>query len=150
MGESKSKATTLAVLEKMHEIVTVGKLDRNALRAAFGPKVTDFQFNMAFYAAKYALESEGYFIKPNRKEPGVYLIATAEDVTEKVVNKSRVALVDHGRRRMKLIQHAQKHPGMDQEAKTRLQTEELLYGRTLQFMERALLKSQRKKPEGLE
>jgi hypothetical protein len=146
----KNKATTLAVLEKMHEIVTVGRLDRNALRAAFGPNVSDFQFGMAFSEAKRSLQAEGYFIKPNRKEPGVYIIATAEDVTEKALNKSRVALVKHGRRRMELIQNAQKHPGMDDEAKTRLQTEELLYGRTLQFMERALLRSQRQKPDGLE
>lgn len=145
----KQKATTLAVLEKMHEIVTVGRLDRNALRAAFGPNVSDRQFGMAFWTASVALQAEGYFIKANPKERGVYVIATAEDVIQKAINKSRVALVNHGRRRMTLIQNAQKHPGMDDDAKSRLQTEELLYGRTLQFMERALLKSQRKKPDGL-
>jgi hypothetical protein len=146
---TKTKATTLAVLEKMNEIVTVGRLDKHALRNAFGPNITEFQFNMAFSAAKHALQAEGYFIKPNRKEPGVYVIATAEDVLDKALNKSRVALVNHGRRRMVLIQNAQKSPAMDGEARTQLQTEELLYGRTLQFMERALLKAQRAKPDGL-
>jgi len=145
----KRKATTLAVLEKLHEIVTVGKLDRHALRAAFGPNISDFQFGMAFSEAKRHLRSEGYFIKPTPKEPGVYVIATAEDVMDKALNKSRLALVNHGRRRMELIQDAQKHVGMDEEGRARIQTEELLYSRTLQFMERSLLKSQRKKPDGL-
>lgn len=147
---SKRQETTLALLEKLHSMVTVGRMDKKALRAAFGPAVTDFQFNMAFSAARAALQHEGYFIKASRKEPGVCLIATAEDVADKALNKSRVALATKGRQRMVLIQDAQKHVGMDEESRTRLKTEELLYGRTLQFMERALLKSQRKKPEGLE
>jgi hypothetical protein len=147
---SDKKATTLAVIEKVREIAIIGRLDRRALRSAFGPNVSDFQFGMAFYTAKRALEEEGYFIKPSRKEPGVYVISTAEDVQEKALNKSRTALVKAGRRRMELIQHAQKHPWMDDDARNRLQTEEMLYGRTLQFMERALLRSQRKRPDGLE
>ncbi len=146
----KAKATTLAVLEKMHEIVTVGRLNRLALRAAFGPSVSDLQFGRAFSTARRELRAEGYFIKSDPKERGCYVIATAEDVKTKALDTSRRRVVDVARERMTLIQDAQKHRGMDEEAKGRLRTEELLYGRTLQFMERALLKAQRKRPEGLE
>jgi hypothetical protein len=144
------KATTLAVIEKVREIATIGRLDRKALRSAFGPNISDFQYTMAEREAREALQHEGFFIKTSPKHPGFWLVSTAEDVTRKALETSRRKVVRVARGRMTIIQDAQKHPGMDDEAKNRLQTEELLYGRTLQFMERALLKSQRKRPEGLE
>lgn len=147
---SKSKETTLAMVDRLHEIVQVGRLSKTALRAAFGPNISEFQFGRAFSEARRMLRDEGYFIKPDVKNRGTYIIATAEDVTTLAMDKTRHKVVKTARDRMAIIQAAQRHPGMDDDSRSRLQTEELLYGRTLQFMERSLLKSQRKKPEGLE
>lgn len=147
---SKTASTTAILVDKLRDLVTVGEINTNALRAVFGPSVSDIQFRMALSRARKMFEHEGFFVKPDRKRPGYLIVATAEDVSVKALETSRLAIVKKSRQRMVLVQDAQKIPTLDDESKTRLQTEELLYGRTLQFIERALLKSQRKRPDGLE
>lgn len=143
--------TTVALLDKFREeIVKDGKLNRLMLRAAFGPEVTDRAFGVAFSLARAQLEADGLFIKPVPGKTGMYAIASPEDVTRKAVDGSRLAVVRSIRKRGALLVNAQKHRGLDEESRQKLNAEEIVYSRFVQVAERMLLKSQRKKPDGLE
>lgn len=142
--------TTLTLLDRLRQdIVKNGQLNRLMLRAAFGPAITDRAFGIAFSKARAQLQSEGLFIKPVPGKTGLYTIATPEDVTHKALDTSRTAVVKQIRKRGELLVDAQKHAGLDEESRSRINAEEIVYSRFVQIAERSLLKAQRKKPEGL-
>jgi hypothetical protein len=148
---AEKQSTTLAVFDRMKaEIVSGGQLNKHMLRAAFGPDITDRRFGMSFHHARMQLEDEGYFLKPVRGKSGVYAIATADDVADKALNKSRLRVVKAVDRRQDILRNAQKHAGLDEESRQRLNAEEVVYSRFQQVAHRALLKRERKMPEGLE
>lgn len=143
--------TTLAIFDRMKgEIVSNGRLNKHMLRAAFGPEISDRKFGMAWHYARMQLEEEGYFLKPVRGESGMYAIATPDDVADKALNKSRLKVVKAVDRRSDLLRNAQRHIGLDDGSRSRLNAEEIIYSRFQEVAHRALLRREKKQPAGLE
>jgi hypothetical protein len=141
--------TSLVLKDRLSSALSAGQIDTRALRSAF-PNLSDHQFAFALFKWRRDLRKTGVFLTPVTGKPGVLERSTAEQVVHKAMESSRLAVVRKVRDRGDLLVAAQKTSGLDEESRSKLNAEEIVYSRFVQVAERMLLKSQRKKPEGLE
>ena len=149
--DAEKKKQSIEVFGKARaEVVANGKISKPALRASL-PGLSEFQFAMAWVAFKRKLRAEkGRRLKPIAKSGGMYRLDTAEEGLHAAMESDRLKVVTAARNHLQGLVDVQKRDDLTDDSRQFVAREEVIRSRDTVAVERAYLRTQRKRPAGLE
>jgi hypothetical protein len=128
------------------EIQERGVVDKEKLYASF-PEMSQASIDCALIKVAARFEANGIFI---HQAKGKLVVRTTEEAEDFARNSRRRKVVRVGRRYGEGLVNLQKVNGLSEELRIQANAEELVQARVQLYLERALLRSMRKRPKGLE
>lgn len=146
-----SNPTSIVVFQQARtEVFATGKVNRLALRKQL-PEYNDFQFAMKWCSFRRAIRSEtGYRLKPIPRSGGTYRLDTSEEGMHAAMETDRLKVVKAARNHLGALVDVQRRTDLNDEARGGIAREEIVRSRDVAWVERAYLRSQRRRPAGLE
>lgn len=149
--DTEKKEQSIEVFGKARaEVVANGKISKAATRAML-PGLSEFQFAMAWCAFKRKLRAEtGRRLKPMPKSGGMYRLDTAEEGLHAAMEADRLKVVTAARNHLQSLVDVQRRDDLTDDSRQALGREEVIRSRDASAIERNYLRTQRKRPAGLE
>jgi hypothetical protein len=149
--DQEKKQQSIEVFGKARaDVVANGKISRPALRAMLHG-LTEFQFAMAWCSFRRALRAEtGYRLKPVPKSGGIYRLDTAEEGSRSALESDRLKVVNAARNHLQALVDVQRREDLTDDTRQFVSREEVIRSRDTVAVERAYLRTQRRRPAGCE